>query len=146
MLAYKIWISSSIIEGLTYFMHCLLVCGLFAQSISYTIFSLLSLSLSCSFSFDLLLLSTRSCFSKKKQVATVEREVDGDLVTLCLDLPAVITRVHVHSIGFTCSYDWSYIYSLRSCQNSLVVAEARGKLYIGQLKTLEKRLMVWFPS
>uniref|UniRef100_A0A2K1YQC0 Uncharacterized protein n=1 Tax=Populus trichocarpa TaxID=3694 RepID=A0A2K1YQC0_POPTR len=27
----------------------------------------------------------------KKQVATVEREVDGDLVTLCLDLPAVIT-------------------------------------------------------
>jgi hypothetical protein len=106
----------------------------------------LSLSLSCSFSFDLLLLSTRSCFSKKKQVATVEREVDGDLVTLCLDLPAVITRVHVHSIGFTCSYDWSYIYSLRSCQNSLVVAEARGKLYIGQLKTLEKRLMVWFPS
>jgi len=76
----------------------------------------LSLSLSCSFSFDLLLLSTRSCFSKKKQVATVEREVDGDLVTLCLDLPAVITRVHVHSIGFTCSYDWAYIYSLRSFQ------------------------------
>ncbi|KAG6757359.1 hypothetical protein POTOM_037667 [Populus tomentosa] len=33
-----------------------------------------------------------SCFSKKKQVATVEREVDGDLVTLYLDLPAVITR------------------------------------------------------
>jgi hypothetical protein len=51
LLAYKIWISSSIIEGLTYFMHCLLVCGLFAQSISYTIFSLLSLSLSLLFIF-----------------------------------------------------------------------------------------------
>ncbi|RVW26266.1 hypothetical protein CK203_061197 [Vitis vinifera] len=28
---------------------------------------------------------------KEKEVATVEREVDGGLETLCLDLPAVIT-------------------------------------------------------
>lgn len=28
---------------------------------------------------------------KEKQEATVDREVDGGLETLCLDLPAVIT-------------------------------------------------------
>lgn len=31
---------------------------------------------------------------KEKQVVTVDREVDGGLETLCLDLPAVITYVY----------------------------------------------------
>ncbi|XP_077245722.1 electron transfer flavoprotein beta isoform X2 [Tasmannia lanceolata] len=39
----------------------------------------------------LLILGKQVILDKEKQVATVEREVDGGLETLCLDLPAVIT-------------------------------------------------------
>ncbi|KAK8494948.1 hypothetical protein V6N13_116064 [Hibiscus sabdariffa] len=35
--------------------------------------------------------ASKVVFDKEKQVATVDREVDGGLETLCLDLPAVIT-------------------------------------------------------
>ncbi|PIA45352.1 hypothetical protein AQUCO_01700708v1 [Aquilegia coerulea] len=35
--------------------------------------------------------ASKVILDKEKQVATVEREVDGGLETLCLDLPAVIT-------------------------------------------------------